>query len=182
MQKKILVLAILIIYLCGFTTSELKTTKTETFKDLHLSIKCNSNWKQPKAPTPLAYNYTNMLMGSDGYVEPGYVELNSSIDDYIRDTIVNSPSGGLYGKKPLIVSLKIQGQDARLVFPSIDQEPQFNNRAIIYIKYPSFIDIQAYNNLDGAYNSPSTYTYNYAYITADKFHIIQIYKTLKFIK
>lgn len=176
---KILIPIILVsIFLCGFITQDSPKTKTFTFSGLHISLKCNSKWKTPSDYTILGYNYDNMLVGSDGFLEVGGLELSNRIDNYIKETDL----GGLYGKNPIIVRLKIQHQDARLVFPSYDQHLQSNNRAIIYINYPSFINIPSYNQLDNTNLDQSVHTYNYVFLTADKFHILQICKTLKFIK
>jgi len=74
-----------------------------------------------------------------------------------------------YGSEPKIEKLKIDNQDACLIIPSADQVKAMKNQSALIVHYPQPIQI-------------SGETYNYFILWADKNHINEIAKTLKFIK
>jgi hypothetical protein len=74
-----------------------------------------------------------------------------------------------YGTRPVISSLKIQEQPARLILPSSDQPPEMQKQAALIVKYPSPIQIAGIN-------------YEYFILWADVSHIHLIAQSLQFLK
>lgn len=72
-----------------------------------------------------------------------------------------------YGDNPQITSLKICGQEARLISSSSSQSEPFNQKAELIVKYPKPVLIK--DNL-----------YHFFVLVADESHIIDISKTIKF--
>lgn len=73
-----------------------------------------------------------------------------------------------YGSNPRIKKLQIQGQQACLILPSQDQDKTMMNQAQLIVKAPREIKI-------------SGSRYNNFVLVADKYHIRELAKTLKFI-
>lgn len=74
-----------------------------------------------------------------------------------------------YGSQPKIESLKIEGQEARLILPSDDQPQEIRSQAGLIIQYPNPIQI-------------SGTTYYYFVLWAEQNHIRKIAETLRFIE
>ena len=73
-----------------------------------------------------------------------------------------------YGSKPKIQSLKIQGESACLILPSADQTREQKGESTLIVRYPKPVRV-------------GSGTYSYFMLYADKQHIVEIAKTLKFI-
>jgi hypothetical protein len=74
-----------------------------------------------------------------------------------------------YGSSPTVKTLTIDGQDARLILPSADQNPSMRGQAALIVRYPNPV------NMGSA-------TYNYFVFWADKNHIEDISKSITFIR
>lgn len=72
-----------------------------------------------------------------------------------------------YGSKPKIQSLQVQGQSACLILPSVDQTPAQKSESALVVRYPKPVRV-------------GSSTYPYFILYADKQHILEIAKTLKF--
>ncbi|UCC62503.1 MAG: hypothetical protein JSV36_17330 [Anaerolineae bacterium] len=72
-----------------------------------------------------------------------------------------------YGSEPIIESLQIQGQEARLILPSADQHPDMNGQTELIVHYPQPVNI-------------GRHTYPFFTLAADQGHIRAIAQTLRF--
>lgn len=177
--RLVVILVICSLLFCSFSLNRNEKLKTVEFKDLHISLYCSKDWKQATDQMDeYTYDFQNMLVGKDGFLEADYIEVDSTINDIIHTDL--NPDLQFFGKKPVVLKLKVGGQDAWLIFPSNDQNAVFKNRALLYVKYPSSIAIPAFPELP--YQDPDKkYFYNYLYLFADKSHILQISRTIKFV-
>ncbi|MCM1989857.1 peptidase M56 [Oceanirhabdus seepicola] len=129
-------------------------------KTYKMSLKYPAEWK-------LNPEYFNKYSGTDGFFQISASSgKNLSIDDIVKFDVnhLSKP----YGTNPNIKKFKIQGVDARLIIPSNDQASEMNNQAALIVTYPKPIVI-------------NDTTYSYFVLWADKNHIVEISKTLKFI-
>lgn len=135
--------------------------KLYTNKAYNISLEYNKDWKQnPK--------YIEKYEGKNGFFQiSAYTGSTLKIDDLVQSQVKHMLMP--YGSNPKIISLKIQGQEARLILPSNDQAKELNNQAELIVKYPKEI------KLDGD-------TYYYFVLWADKYNIQELAKTLKFIE
>ncbi len=169
MIKKIsLAVSIYIIMICSFglalkaeTNMQMQSNKkhyeNKTYK---VSLKYNKNWK-------LNPNYIERYEGEDGFFQiSAYAGQSLKIEEIVQIEVnhVLKP----YGSKPEITKLNIQGQEARLIIPSNDQNSDLNNQAELIVEYPKPIKI-------------NENTYYYFILWADKYNIQEIYKTFRFI-
>jgi Tol biopolymer transport system component len=72
-----------------------------------------------------------------------------------------------YGANPIIENQSIQGEDARLILPSADQNPAMESQAALIVTYPQPVTIAGH-------------TYPYFVLWADKAHIRALAQTLRF--
>jgi len=125
-----------------------------------ISLKHPSHWKSNS-------KYSNRFDGTDGFFQ---ISASSgkdlSIDDIVKFDVTHLSKP--YGSNPMIKNLKIQGIEARLILPSSDQIEEMTNQAALIIRYPKPVII---NDI----------TYSYLVLWADKDHIVEISKTIKFI-
>ena len=71
-----------------------------------------------------------------------------------------------YGSNPIIETLQIQGQEARLILPSDDQYPGMQNQAALIVRYPFVASL--------------VWSPRYFVLYADWPHIRTIAETLRF--
>jgi len=153
--KPILISIVIIQNLLYNPTWEIYSNKT-----YKISLNYPAQWK-------LNPQYSNRYDGPGGFFQ---ISASSgkdlSIDDIVKFDVnhLSKP----YGSSPSIRKLKIQGVDARLIMPSTDQSKEMNNLAALIVTYPKPIIIK-------------NTTYYYFVLWADKNHIQEISKTLKFI-
>jgi hypothetical protein len=90
-----------------------------------------------------------------------------SIDDLAKNEANNSKKP--YGSEPYIQTLTIDGQDARLILPSLDQSPSMHGQSVLIVKYstPKII---------------GSTTYKYLVFWADRANIQDIASSLTFVK
>ncbi|MBC2581940.1 peptidase M56 [Clostridium sp. DJ247] len=74
-----------------------------------------------------------------------------------------------YGSRPVTVSLRIQGQPARMILPSTDQPREMMKQAALIVTYPWPIQIAGKS-------------YEYFILWADVFHIRIIAQSLQFLR
>jgi hypothetical protein len=154
--------------------------QTHTDEELKVAFRCPKEWKQDRQ----VYRDRTYLEGRDQHNSYlGYVQLIASGGDspeqICREEATHKAQP--YGAHPQIRSLKIQGQRACLVSPSEEQgqevslaggpvqyRPGMNADALLVVEYPRGIKI------DGLYGQ--------LWIIADKNHILQIGRTIRFLR
>ena len=94
-------------------------------------------------------------------------EGNVSIDELAKSEANNSKKP--YGSEPYIQTLAVDGQDARLILPSLDQSPSMHGQAVLIAKYPTPKMI-----------GPATY--KYLVFWADRANIQDIASSLTFVE
>ena len=129
-----------------------------TDKVLQVTFRYPKEWK----PSP-AYSDRTYFGGPDGAVQ-----LSAAGDDTPQHGCQSAATHHLqpFGSHPRIRSLKIQGQKACLVWPSGEQGA--NADAELFVEFPQPVEI------DGN-------RYNQLTLYADKNHILEIVKTLRFL-
>jgi TolB protein len=98
----------------------------------------------------------------------GFFHINSMDGDSI-DSVAEAEAGHRlqpYGSNPTIETLQIQGQEARLILPSSDQNAGMQNQAALIIRYPQVQTI--------------VWSPRYFVLWADLPHIRTIAETLRF--
>jgi len=125
-----------------------------------ITLEYPSEWKENKA-------FTNRYDGNDGFFQVVAISAENVSIDKVADEDAHHMAKP-YGSNPQINNIKVQGQDGRLILPSADQGKEMSNQAGLIVKYPKPIKI-------------GSRTYNYFVLYADKNHIEEIAKTIKFI-
>ncbi len=139
------------------------TTNWRSYSNSHYSIelKYPPEW-QLKEEVGYAHRYE----GKDGFFQISAVSGEKlSIDKVCENEVHHKLKP--YGSEPKIEKLKVDNQDACLIIPSDDQAKAMKNQSALIVHYPQPIQI-------------SGKTYNYFILWADKNHINEIAKTLKF--
>jgi len=132
-----------------------------------VSFSYPSSWKADSSYKLIGSIYT-AYKGSDGFFSVNAAGNDGLfLDDMVRNEI-NKPNF-IYGSSPSIKNLQIDGQEARIILPSIDQPKELNNQAVLIINYPRPLSISGMN-------------YSLFVLYADKEHIEKIANTLKFEK
>lgn len=113
--------------------------------------------------------YEDKYEGETGFFEVGdFSGVGNNIDEAVNQDI-NEPYKP-YGSNPVIRKFVVDGQPARVIYPSSDQSDFYKDRdAAIIVQYPEPITI------DGK-------PFNYVIIWASKDYIPLIVSTLKFVK
>jgi TolB protein len=129
-----------------------------TDKQLHVTFRHPKEWKT----SPLYYDWT-YFGGPDGALQ-----LSAAGDDTPQQGCQSAATHHLqpFGSHPRIRSLKVQGQKACLVWPS--EEQGANADAELFVEFPQSIEVGGDR-------------YNLFTLYADKNHILEIMKTLRFI-
>jgi TolB protein len=99
----------------------------------------------------------------------GFFQIGAMDADSIDQASVSEADHKLqpYGSQPMIETLEVQGQDARLIIPSEDQPDGLQHQAALIVRYPQPVDI-------------SGTAYRYFVLYADLAHIRTIAETLVF--
>lgn len=129
-----------------------------TNKDYKVSLKYPPEWRA---------NSSERYEGKDGFFQIGAVNGEGMTIDEVAELDANHKLLP-YGSEPKIESIKINGQEARLILPSEDQPDEMKGQAEIIIKYPSPVTI-------------GSGIYSYFVLWADKEHIKSIGDTIKFV-
>lgn len=132
---------------------------TYTNKNYQVSFKYPNTWKANTI-------YIDRYEGPDGFFQ---VSASSGQNITIDEIAKLEASHQLmpYGSNPTIKVFNTNGLSCRLIIPSSDQLKEMKNQAALIVKYPSPIEILGSK-------------YYYFILWADKDHIEQIGKTLKF--
>ena len=141
-------------------------------------------------PVPVVARYTNYVYGVnlryppewqpvgglsfDRYEgESGFFSISAGGEDNVSiDTLTQSEAKNNkkpYGSEPYIQTLTIDGQDARLILPSLDQSPTMHGQAVLIVRYPTPKVV-------------GSTTYKYLVFWADRANIQDIASSLTFIK
>jgi Tol biopolymer transport system component len=94
----------------------------------------------------------------------------SAINAESLDTAAESEAGHHlqpYGSRPIIENTQVQGQEARLILPSVDQPEGLANQAALIVRYPEPVTI-------------SDSTYQFLVLWGDMSHIRTIAQTIRF--
>lgn len=133
--------------------------------------------------------YTNELYNislhypQDWVKIPGYEERYGANEYFMQISAISGGSLSLdqvasmeafhelqpYGSHSFILSLKVQGQPAKLIYPSPDQPKEMLKQAALIVKYPYPIKIGGVD-------------YDYFILWADRFHIRSIAESIQFLK
>ncbi|MBW4678558.1 MAG: hypothetical protein KME19_00395 [Microcoleus vaginatus WJT46-NPBG5] len=140
-----------------------KRQKTFTSSTFRASLQYPSHWKLIEG-----YDTFNTRYGS----ADGFFMMSASQSGGIAFEALCAEEANHklkpYGSKPRIEKLKIQGQQACLIWPSPDQDKTMLNQAQLIVKAPRLIEI-------------SGSRYNNFVLVADKNHMRTLTKALKFI-
>jgi len=144
----------------GNSASAEKDWQLYTDHVYRLTIRFPQGWRKPTQ----IYADRPYFEGSDGHFQ-----LSASGGDTPQQVCQGDATHHLhpYGSHPEIRSMKIQGQKACLVWPSEDPADRANPDAELVVQYPQSIKI------DGRYGQLN--------LIADKNHIVEIAKTLRFL-
>lgn len=127
-----------------------------------VSLAYPSSW-QPS----VGYSYDH-YEGSDGFFALSATgTATSSIDE-----LAKSESGHIlkpYGSLPITDNILVDGQDARVIVPSVDQDASMHGQAALVVKYPVPV-IVGHDR------------FSYLIFLADKSHIQAIIQSLKFVQ
>jgi len=141
------------------------TSNWKSYSNSHYNIELRypPYWQLKEEAT-----YAHRYEGKDGFFLISAVSGQKlSIDEVCKNEAYHKLEP--YGSEPKIEKLKIDNQDACLIIPSADQVKAMKNQSALIVHYPQPIQI-------------SGETYNYFILYADKNHINEIAKTLKFIR
>lgn len=137
---------------------EMKVFNSDVYK---ISLKYDSNWVKN-------YNYKERYEGPDGFFQVvASTGSNMTSEEIARNDAfhVSKP----YGSSPRISKIVIDNTEGRLIEPSSDQFSEYQDAAEVVFKAPQSLVI-------------NEETYSFIIIYADKYHINDIAKSVKFIK
>lgn len=126
----------------------------------NVSLQYPANWVPTSA---------GRFQGTDGFFEVEAISSNASLEDVYRGQ--SSGDSSLYITNPVTSELQIQGQEARLIMPSEEQQTgRKKQHAALIVRYPKPIPIQGEKG-----------DYNYLLLRTDKEHISDIANTIRFL-
>lgn len=137
--------------------SQTEPTRYTTYV-YQINLEYPSDWQ----PTP-GYNYDH-YDGPEGYFGLSVAAATTSIDMLAR----SQTSGKIYGSRPVISTMTISGEPARLIMPSSDQDSSYDGQAELIVEYVKPVVI-------------SNAQYKYLLVTADKNHIQAIANSISFL-
>lgn len=144
-------------------------------KPYHVCLNYDSSWDLSPIPHLVSPGFK---VGKDGFfnfesmttesIEDHNIHYANSIGELAQ---FNIKAEG-FGSSPMVIGLKIQGQPARLIIPSMDQQSKWFGfqHAQLLVKYPA--DCVIYGG---------DYTFDYFVLDADIKHILKIARTIRFI-
>lgn len=127
-----------------------------------ISFKYPSAWvKNPR--------YADKYEGKTGYFEVSDLSSNEGTLDEVTQDEINLPYKP-YGSTPKVTKLTVDGEPARLIYPSSDQiKPLSDREAALIVQYKTPLAVE------GA-------PYPYVIIWSDRIHMPLIIKTFKFVE
>ena len=132
-----------------------------------VSARYKVNFKYPKSWNKNP-RYEDKYEGETGFFEVGAFEGTDDIDAAVKEQINEYYKP--YGSNPIVRSFIVDGQPARVIYPSEDQAEFYKDRdAAIVVKYPEPITI------DGQ-------QFDYVVIWVTKDYVPLIISTFKFVK
>lgn len=127
-----------------------------------ITLECPAHWQKNERYTlGDSYRYD----GTDGFVLWSVMNGGDSLDEAAQFDASHKLRP--YGSRPSITPTEVQGQEARLILPSEDQDPSFESTAALIVRYPSPVSVRGTE-------------YRYLKLLADKGHIEAIARTLRF--
>lgn len=177
MKKTIIIIFLLVFLFFTFAwlfksvsnSNAVMNTKVFTSENLHVSLRFNKNWQPP----PSSYGTKGRFEGEAGFFEVSCATgEGKTIDQFVKTYISNNCT---LGTKPKITSLKIDNQPALLIMPSNDEPLESKNEAVLIVIYPKNIVIKGIEHAHG-----TIALFDYFNLFADKNHIMDIAKTIKF--
>ncbi|MEF9960286.1 MAG: hypothetical protein RR448_01705 [Niameybacter sp.] len=126
----------------------------------------NITFKYPAAWTKNP-NYEERYDGSEGFVEIGEIEAFNRPIDTVAKQEISIPIKP-YGTKPKIMELELDGEPARVIVPSEDQNKVFDRELAIIVKNKKPV-------------KENGETYDYAIIWTDKANLEMILNSFKFL-
>jgi hypothetical protein len=134
--------------------------RTYSNRTLNVEIKYPPDWHRIAG---FSYRYG----GKDGFFQLNAAQGEALKVDQAAKNEANQRQRP-YGSNPTITSLKVAGQEARLIMPSADQPKDLNMRAAVVVRMPEPCCI-------------GSQRYTFLVLWADKEHIRTIADTLKFL-
>lgn len=151
----------------GDVQTIIKTFEIKSGWKIYSNSTYNVSFKYPVS-WQLKQGYDNRYEGGDGFFQLSAISGEGlTIDEVYKFEAYHKLQP--YGSQPKIESLKIEGQEARLILPSDDQAGEMKNQAGLILQYPNSIQI-------------SGTKYYYFVLWADQNHIRKITETLRFIE
>ncbi|MBX4200339.1 hypothetical protein KW790_02680 [Candidatus Parcubacteria bacterium] len=123
------------------------------------------SFKYPKDWTLAQNQGTDRYQGPSGFFAISAAGGTASIDDIVESDVTHVLRP--YGRTPIIESITVDNQEARIIIPSSDAGGNLNGQAELIVKFPNPIRI-------------SGTAYYYFILWADKEHIRDIASTLHF--
>jgi TolB protein len=127
-----------------------------------LQLKYPAHWTKPDPLDEEAYEGHNGFFNVSGLNGPKLAveeAMRSAVGDKIKP----------YGSDPQIISLKVDGQEARLIMPSSDQPAGQRGQGLLVVRYPTPVKFRSE-------------LYHFAVVWADRTHLSDIASTLTFLK
>lgn len=104
--------------------------------------------------------------GTDGFFQIAAISAGNDIGEVCRNEAFHQLMP--YGSMPHIFRTRIQGQEACIIIPSLDQPPEMKHQAAMIVRYPRPVVV------NGA-------TYNYFILWVDLQHINELASTFRFL-
>ncbi len=126
------------------------------------------NLRYPPEWRPVGGQSYDRYEGESGFFSiSGGGAPTDSIDKMANDAINSKDK--LYGEAPVVQNLVIDGEEARLIMPSLDQSPSLKGQAVLIVEYPTPKII-----------GPNTY--KYFVFWADRANIQDIASSITFVR
>ena len=134
-----------------------KTWEVYTNDDYNICFVYPSHWKK---------NQDEKYSGLDGFFEIAAISSSNPIEDVCIHEVFSRNRD--YGTNAKFIDLKIENQEACLVYPSKDQNSSMDNISCLIVKYPKQLTLKQKN-------------YDYLILWVNKQYIRQIGNTLSFL-
>lgn len=128
----------------------------------------NVSFVYPADWQPTAGFATDRFEGESGFFEVSTAGTGTPLT--VSDIVGNKAQNGVspYGTAPSIKTMKVDGQDAQLVLPSVDADPTLKGQAVLVVTYPEPVTVGGT-------------MYEYFVLFADQYHILGMANSLKFL-
>lgn len=133
--------------------------QTYTNDAYHITLKYPAAWqKDPR--------YDERYGGSDGFFAINAVSGEGRTTDDVAASEAHHKLKP-YGSNPEVQKMQVDGREGRLIWPAADQPPEMQGQAAVVVESPSPIQVGGV-------------TYQYLILTADRQHIEDIARSLRF--